>query len=128
MMRFTNSPLTLMMEIMNDHEQPWERKMDAAHKAFPYLHRKLEDQHGASSSQVGNGSGAGTGGGNAQHGIRGPTINLHVNRPSAPSVVVNQQVAPAPVEEAQAPKVEPAKEQEQKPAQPKVFKRKKASK
>lgn len=124
--RFANGPLTMMMEIINDPEQPWDRKMDAAHKAFPYLHRKLEDVHGGSSSQGGNGSGASAGAGNAQHGLRGPTINLHVNRPSAPSVVVHQQVTTPPVEEAQAPKVEPAKEEPAaQPAQRKVFKKRK---
>jgi len=70
--RFKNSPLTLMMEIANDSEQPFERRMSAAERAFPYLHRKLEDKHGLPSAPAANGGGAGGG--------AGPTVNLTVNR------------------------------------------------
>ena len=101
--RFKNSPLTLMMEILNDPEQPWERRENAAHKAFPYLHRKLEDQHG-SQGAAGDGSGAGAG-------PRGPTINLTVARPQTATVVVQQTSS------------ERHEEAEKKAARPKVFKK-----
>lgn len=120
--RFSNSPLTYWMEVLNDPEQAQDRRMDAASRLTPFLHRKLEDVHGAQKEGSGAGSGASAGQGSAQHGLRGPTINLHVNRPSAPSVVVNQQVASAPVEAPQAAQEQP-KEQEAKPTQPKVFKK-----
>jgi len=77
--RFKNSPLTLMMEIVNDSEQPFERRITAADRAFPYLHRKLEDKHGLPSTSTANGGGA--------VGGSGPTVNLTVNRPN---VTVNE--------------------------------------
>lgn len=80
MARFANSPLTLMMEVLNDPEQPWERRLDAAERAKPYLHRKLEDKHGTTAQPAGDGAGS-TGR------ATGPTINLTVNRPS---VTVNE--------------------------------------
>lgn len=79
MLRFKNSPLTLMMEILNDEEQPWERRLDAAERAKPYLHRKLEDKHGTQAQGGGNGNG-GNGAGSSPA-ATGPTINLTVNRP-----------------------------------------------
>lgn len=89
--RFNNSPLTLMMEILNDPEQPWERRESAALRAFPYLHRKLEDVHGS----AGAGGGAqGAGGGNGS-GSHGPTINLTVNRPKVTVNTREREVAPA---------------------------------
>lgn len=87
MKRFKTSPLTLLMDIINDEEMPLDRKLDAAHRAFPYLHRKLEDKHGSQASGNG-GGGTGAGGGS-----NGPTINLTLNRPQAAKVVVRQTTA-----------------------------------
>lgn len=117
MARFANSPLTLMMEVLNDAEQPWERRLDAAERVKPYLHRKLEDKHGQP-AQGGGGSGEGAGGG-----TRGPTINLTVNRPK---VTVNERHVEAP---AAAPAPPAAKANKGEPKQPapaegrKVFKK-----
>lgn len=110
--RFQNSPLTLMMEILNDAEQPWPRREDAAFKAFPYLHRKLEDKHGSQQAAPGAGAGAA---GNAP---TGPTINLTVTRPS---VTVNERQSEAkPDNKAHASEVPMPK----KPAdKPRAFKR-----
>jgi hypothetical protein len=91
MARFANSPLTLMMEVLNDPDQPWERRFDAAERAKPYLHRKLEDKHGTA-TQGGGGGGTGPAGGPS-----GPTINLTVNRPKTTINTVHREVEPAPV-------------------------------
>jgi hypothetical protein len=104
--RFPNSPLTLYMEVINDPEQPWERRLDAAERAKPYLHRKLEDKHGTPH----HGSG-----GNSPPGAAGPTINLSVNRPRA--AVVIQQTSSQKHDTAQA-----------EATKPKVFKKKVAKK
>lgn len=110
--RFQNSPLTLYMEILNDPEQAWDRRMDAAHRVAPYLHRKLEDKHGTT-QQGGNGAGAGAGGG-----ARGPTINLTVNRPAV-QINTTERTTPAPA----APEAKPAEEAPKEQARPKAFKK-----
>jgi hypothetical protein len=91
MARFKNSPLTLMMEVLNDPEQPWERRLDAAERAKPYLHRKLEDKHGAQAS----GNGGGGNGAGSSPASTGPTINLTVNRPKVTVNERQREVAPA---------------------------------
>lgn len=123
MARFANSPLTLMMEILNDPEQPWERRLDAAERAKPYLHRKLEDKHGTAAT-----GGGGTGAGNGQQGPSGPTINLTVNRPK---VTVNERHTQAPAAPSPAPATaaQPEPQQQAPAARPKAFKKpKKAAK
>lgn len=123
MARFQNSPLTLMMEILNDPEQPWERRLDAAERARPFLHRKLEDKHGVQAT-----GGGGTGAGNGQQGPAGPTINLTVNRPK---VTVNERHVEAPAASpAPAATADQAQPQPTAPAaRPKAFKKpKKAAK
>jgi hypothetical protein len=122
--RFKNSPLTLMMEIINDDEQPWDRKLDAAHKAFPYLHRKLEDVHGASAQ----GSGAGAGAGNSPGNQRtGPTINLTVNRPQAPTVQINTVEREVPAAEAKPDEASNGSEAAKQEGKPKAFKKPKGN-
>ena len=93
MKRFANSPLTLMMEVLNDPEQPWERRLDAAERVKPYLHRKLEDKHGAAATGRNNGGG-GSGSGQGA-GSTGPTINLTVNRPRVTVNERQREVEPA---------------------------------
>lgn len=115
MARFANSPLTLMMEILNDPEQPWERRLDAAERAKPYLHRKLEDKHGA---QVG-----GAGGGGSGSGSRGPTINLTVNRPKQVTVNETQREVEAPAAKPQATSSQQHEQQQKAAARPKAFKK-----
>ena len=120
MARFRNSPLTLYMEILNDDEQPFERRMDAAERAKPFLHRKLEDVHG---SPKGNPDGS-LGSGNSPVGPRGPTINLTVNRPQ---VTVNE--AKPTSEAPQAASAPNAEQAQQTQSTPKAFKKpKKAAK
>lgn len=115
--RFENSPLTLMMEILNDPEQPWERREGAALRAFPYLHRKLEDAHGTAGTGP---SAQGAGGGNGS-GSGGPTINLTVNRPKVTVNTREREVAPAakPKQTASAKHAE----QQAAAARPKAFKK-----
>lgn len=113
--RFNNSPLTLMMEILNDPDQPWERRENAAHKAFPYLHRKLEDKHGA---PVG-----GAGGGGSGSGSRGPTINLTVNRPKQVTVNETQREVEAPAAKPQATSSQQHEQHQKAAARPKAFKK-----
>lgn len=113
--RFANSPLTLMMEILNDPEQPWDRRENAAHRAFPYLHRKLEDKHGTAAA-----GGGGTGGGGGS-GSTGPTINLTVNRPK---VTVNERHKDSVPRAAKQQTTSAKHEQQQKDAaRPKAFKK-----
>lgn len=120
MARFKNSPLTLYMEVLNDPEQPWERRLDAAERAKPFLHRKLEDQHGT------NGNNGGNNGVPATVGSRGPTINLTVNRPS---VTVNQRDAEVEIQGKPATDKKDEPQQKASTAQPKAFKKpKKAAK
>lgn len=92
MKRFKNSPLTLYMEILNDDEQPWERRLDAAERAKPFLHRKLEDKHGTAGA---GGAGQGAGAGNGSAGVGGPTINLTLNRPAVTVNTREREVQPA---------------------------------
>lgn len=127
MMRFKNSPLTLMMEVLNDSEQPWERRLDAAERLKPYLHRKLEDKHGVQSqghSSAGNGSGS-------SPASTGPTINLTVNRPRVTVNERQREVEPAskPKQTTSAKHAQAASEANAKAeqARPKTFKRPKRS-
>lgn len=121
--RFANSPLTYYMEVLNDPDQAQDRRMEAATRLTPFLHRKLEDKHGAASQ--GNGAGAGeNGGAGGQHGLRGPTINLSVNRPAAININTTHKETPAKAE----PVATPAQQPEASAKRPTVIRRKKVVK
>ena len=124
--RFKNSPLTLYMEILNDEEQPWERRLDAAREVRPFIHRKLEDKHGTTAT------GSSGGGAGAPAGSSGPTINLTVNRPKSQAVTINtteREVDPPAAQPQATSAAKHEQEQQQAAARPKTFKKpKKAAK